>query len=99
MVAGVGWFRRAKTTPVPIRPATTLVMSGPYRFTRNPMYVGLAIATLGCGRVLRTWWPLVLLIPTIAIVNEFVILPEERYLHRRFGVEYDAYARRVRRWL
>jgi protein-S-isoprenylcysteine O-methyltransferase Ste14 len=48
---------------------------------------------------LGTWWPLVLLVPTLAIVQHVVILPEERYLRRRFGAEYEAYAGRVRRWL
>jgi protein-S-isoprenylcysteine O-methyltransferase Ste14 len=63
------------------------------------MYVSLALLTIACGLLLATWWPLVLLVPTLAIVQQFVILPEERYLRRRFGTEYEAYARRVRRWL
>jgi protein-S-isoprenylcysteine O-methyltransferase Ste14 len=92
-------FRRSKTTIVPIRPAEALVVSGSYRFTRNPMYVSLALLTVGCGLLLATWWPIVLLLPVLAIVQVFVILPEERYLRRRFGTPYDAYTRRVRRWL
>jgi protein-S-isoprenylcysteine O-methyltransferase Ste14 len=47
------------------------------------MYVSLALVTIGCGLFLATWWPLVLLVPTLAIVQQFVILPEERYLRRR----------------
>jgi protein-S-isoprenylcysteine O-methyltransferase Ste14 len=92
-------FRRSKTSIVPIRRADALVLSGPYRYTRNPMYVSLALLTIGCGLLLGTWWPIVLLVPTLVIVQLFVILPEERYLQRRFGTAYDAYARRVRRWL
>jgi protein-S-isoprenylcysteine O-methyltransferase Ste14 len=92
-------FRRAKTSIVPIRPAEALVSSGPYRYTRNPMYVSLALLTIACGLFLATWWPLVLLVPTLVIVQQMVILPEERYLRRRFGAEYEAYSRRVRRWL
>ena len=95
----MGRFRRAKTSPVPIRPASALVTSGPYRYTRNPMYVSLALLTVATALLLRTWWPVVLLLPTVRIVRQFVILPEERYLRRRFGTEYEAYTRRVRRWL
>ena len=95
----IGWFRRQKTSMIPVRPANALVLSGPYKLTRNPMYVGLALLTIGLGLFLATWWPIVLLLPALAVVQQFVILPEERYLQRRFGAEYDAYARRVRRWL
>jgi protein-S-isoprenylcysteine O-methyltransferase Ste14 len=95
----IGRFWRSKTSIVPIRPAEALVLSGPYRYTRNPMYVSLAFLTIGCGLLLATWWPIVLLVPTLVIVQLFVILPEERYLRRRFGPAYEAYTRRVRRWL
>jgi protein-S-isoprenylcysteine O-methyltransferase Ste14 len=94
----VGRFRRSATSIVPHRPAGALVLSGPYHYTRNPMYVSLALLTIACGLFLATWWPIVLLVPTLAIVQQFVILPEERYLRRRFGPEYEAYTRRVRRW-
>jgi protein-S-isoprenylcysteine O-methyltransferase Ste14 len=97
--SSISRFRRSKTSIVPIRPAEALVLSGPYRYTRNPMYVSLALLTIACGLFLATWWPLVLLVPTLAIVQQFVILPEERYLRRHFGVEYEVYTRRVRRWL
>jgi protein-S-isoprenylcysteine O-methyltransferase Ste14 len=92
-------FRRSNTSIVPIRPAGALVLSGPYQYTRNPMYVSLALLTIGSALFLGTWWPIVLLVPTLTIVQLFVILPEERYLRRRFGSEYEAYTRRVRRWL
>jgi protein-S-isoprenylcysteine O-methyltransferase Ste14 len=95
----IGRFRRLKTSFVPIRPATTLVLAGPYRYTRNPMYVSLALLTIGCSFLLATYWPIVVLVPTLAVVQQFVILPEERYLRHRFGTEYEAYTRRVRRWL
>ena len=92
-------FRRSKTSIIPIRPAEALVLTGPYRYSRNPMYVSLAFLTIACGLFLATWWPLILLVPTLAVVQQFVIRPEERYLRRRFGADYEAYARRVRRWL
>jgi len=95
----IGNFRRSRTSIVPIRPATTLVIAGPYRFTRNPMYVSLAALTVALGLFLDTWWPIVLLVPVLFVVRTFVIAPEERYLERRFGADYVAYAQRVRRWL
>ena len=95
----IGRFRRSKTSIVPVRPSEALVLSGTYRYSRNPMYVSLAFLTIGCGLLLATWWPIVLLVPTLVIVQLFVILPEERYLRRRFGTAYEAYTRRVRRWL
>jgi protein-S-isoprenylcysteine O-methyltransferase Ste14 len=97
--SGVRSFWQKHTSIVPIRPATALVIAGPYRFTRNPMYVGMALLTVAFGLLLNTWWPIVLLIPTLILIQFFVIAPEERYLRRRFGAEYDAYTRQVRRWL
>jgi protein-S-isoprenylcysteine O-methyltransferase Ste14 len=98
-VSSIGNFRRSQTSIVPIRPATNLVIAGPYRFTRNPMYVGLAALTVALGLFLDSWWPIAWLIPVLLVVRAFVIAPEERYLERRFGADYVAYTQRVRRWL
>ena len=98
-ISSIGNFRRSRTSIVPIRPATALVISGPYRFTRNPMYVGLALLTVALGLFLDTWWPIFLLVPVLLIVRLFVIAPEEQYLQRRFGADYVAYMQRVGRWL
>jgi protein-S-isoprenylcysteine O-methyltransferase Ste14 len=98
-IVSVGRFRRSATSIVPIRPAGALVLSGPYQYTRNPMYVSLALLTIAAGLLRATWWPIFLLVPTLAAVQQFVILPEERYLRRRFGADYEAYTHRVRRWL
>jgi protein-S-isoprenylcysteine O-methyltransferase Ste14 len=95
----IGLFRRKHTSMIPFRPATTLVSSGPYKVTRNPMYVSLALLTVALALFLNTWWPVLLLVPTLLAVQHLVIVPEEKYLRRRFGAEYDEYARRVRRWL
>jgi protein-S-isoprenylcysteine O-methyltransferase Ste14 len=97
--SSIGRFWRSRTSIVPIRPATTLVIAGPYRFTRNPMYVGLAALTIALGLFINSWWPTVLLLPVLLVVRWFVIAPEERYLERRFGADYLAYRQRVRRWL
>jgi protein-S-isoprenylcysteine O-methyltransferase Ste14 len=91
------WSRR--TSIVPVRPATALVEAGPYRFTRNPMYLSLVLLALGVGLWMNTWWVIVLLVPAVVVIDRFVIAREEAYLRRRFGGAYDAYTRRVRRWL
>jgi protein-S-isoprenylcysteine O-methyltransferase Ste14 len=98
-ISSIGNFRRSRTSIVPIRPATALVTSGVYGFTRNPMYVGLAALTAGLALFMNSWWPIVLLIPVLVAVRVFVIAREERYLERRFGADYVGYMRRVRRWV
>jgi protein-S-isoprenylcysteine O-methyltransferase Ste14 len=92
-------FFRHRTTIIPNMPANALVLVGPYRLTRNPMYVGLALLTAGMGLWLNTWWVLLLLVPALVAIDRLVIVREEAYLRRRFGSEYDTFARRVRRWL
>jgi protein-S-isoprenylcysteine O-methyltransferase Ste14 len=92
-------LRRAKTSPKPWRPTTAIVTAGPYRFTRNPIYVGFTLIYIGVGFWTNTIWPF-LLLPFILLVMQFgVIAREEVYLQRIFGDEYLAYKRRVRRWL
>lgn len=92
-----GLFWRRRNAIIPNRPANTLVIVGPYRFTRNPMYLGLALLTGALGIFLNTWWPIVLLVPALAVIRLAVIAHEEQYLRRRFGAEDDAYTRDVRR--
>jgi protein-S-isoprenylcysteine O-methyltransferase Ste14 len=99
MGGGIQSLWRRHTSMLPFRPAKTLVIEGPYRLTRNPMYVGMALLTVAFGLFLHTWWPMLLLLPAMVAVQILVIAREERYLRRRFGAEYDAYTRRVRRWL
>ena len=102
-VALVAWgmltFLGARTSVIPDRPARRLVASGPYRFTRNPMYVGLTTLYVGLTLLARSWWPLVFLPVVMALLGALVIRREERYLASAFGAEYEAYRRRVRRWL
>ena len=101
IIAGWGLvtFRGARTTTVPGRTSAQLVTWGPYRFTRNPMYVGLTIAYLGETLILRQIWPLILLPLTLAYVNWVVIPLEQGKLREAFGDEYVRYQARVRRWL
>ena len=99
MGSAVGLFFRAGTTPNPTQPTTTLVFRGPYRFTRNPMYVGNMVVTAGIGLAGNTWWPLVMAFVASAIVRRVVIAREEQYLEHKFGEPYVEYTKRVRRWL
>ena len=92
-------FWRKRTSVIPTRPATALVLIGPYKFSRNPMYLGLALLTVALAHYQNTWWRILLLVPTLFTVKTYVIAREEAYLRRRFGVEYEAYMRQVRRWL
>ncbi len=92
-------FRRARTSFVPAKPATALVSSGPYRFSRNPMYVGFTVLYLGMAFLFAGLWGLILLPVLIAIIQSYVIAREEQYLERKFGEEYLRYKARVRRWI
>jgi protein-S-isoprenylcysteine O-methyltransferase Ste14 len=92
-------LRRAKTPQLPGTQATSLVTTGPYAISRNPIYLAWAILQLGLGIWLRNAWIVVLLVPAIAIVNAVGVIPEERYLQAEFGPDYQEYRRRVRRWL
>jgi protein-S-isoprenylcysteine O-methyltransferase Ste14 len=98
-----GWglltFRQARTTTVPGQASSQLVTWGPYRFTRNPMYVGLTLAYLGEAGLLRQIWPVILLPLVVAYVNWIVIPLEESKLREVFSEEYDRYQKKVRRWL
>jgi protein-S-isoprenylcysteine O-methyltransferase Ste14 len=96
---GVAGVIRNRTTIVPHHPVATLVTTGAYRLSRNPMYTGLAILYVGGTLLAGTWWPLVLGPVVIALVTVLVIRPEERYLSDRFGEAYTAYRAGVRRWL
>ena len=95
----VGLFRRTRTSLIPIVPSAVLVAEGPYRFTRNPMYLGLALMYAGAALWLQLSWGLLLLPVVLSLVHYSVILREERYLERRFGEAYRNYRTQVRRWL
>ena len=100
-IAAWGWltFRKARTTTVPGETSSQFVTWGPYRFMRNPMYVGLAVAYVGEALILRQIWPVLLLPLVIAYVNWVVIPVEESKLTEVFGAEYTRYKTRTRRWL
>ena len=89
-------FRHARTTTVPGRVSSELVTRGPYRFTRNPMYVGLSLAYMGEAGLLKQLWPVPFLPLVIAYLNWIVIPVEEGRLKEVFGPAYEAYRARLR---
>jgi len=98
-IAGARTFRAAKTNLDPRRPALVLVEHGPYRLTRNPIYVGLLFGFLGIGLIASLDWTIPLLPALWLALHHGVVLREEAYLSRRFGEDYDNYRARTRRWL
>ena len=100
-LAGVISCRRAKTTVNPTKPDSTssLVVSGIYTYTRNPMYVGFVLVLLGWAAFLSNLAALGLVPVFVVYINRFQIQPEERMLSSRFPHEYPAYRAKVRRWI
>jgi protein-S-isoprenylcysteine O-methyltransferase Ste14 len=97
--SSVGKFRAART-PVPARkPTTAIVRTGPYRFSRNPIYLAFSLLQLGIATWANSLWLVVTLVGAVALIHFVVIPKEEQYLERRFGAEYLDYKRSVRRWL
>ena len=101
LVAGMYEFQKVKTTFNPIKPAaaSSLVTSGIYRVSRNPMYVGFLFGLTGWAVFLSHPLPFLFLPVFVAYMNRFQISPEERALSAKFGDEYDTYKQGVRRWL
>ena len=106
VVLFVGWngwalwlFRRHETGLLPGQATHAMIEEGPYRLSRNPLYVGLLALYLGLALLAPTFWGLVLFPAAVLLVLWGAIHPEERFLRERFGAPYDEYTRRVRRWL
>lgn len=103
---GLAWlalnaFYQAQTTTHPMHPdqASALVTDGIYRYTRNPMYLGMTLLLLAWALYLANWAALLGVALFMAYITRFQIIPEERALQRIFGEEYEAYRRSVRRWV
>ena len=99
IVLALGLFRTSRTRAEPWQPSSALVASGVYRFTRNPMYLGMAILALGIAVFFASLSAAFLTLVAALIIDRAVIKREEAYLQRRFGEDYAAYCRTVRRWL
>lgn len=91
-------FREARENPKPSSPSHKLLVEGPYRYSRNPMYTGGAMTMIGISLLLSSLWFLVVPLTTLVLAKHLIILPEEAYLEFRFGNEYRRYKESVRRW-
>lgn len=100
-LAGVVAFQRARTTVNPTTPEATssIVRTGVYRWTRNPMYLGFLLLLCAWGMMLANGLALLMLPAFVLYMNQYQITPEERALHARFGADYQDYRDSVRRWL
>jgi protein-S-isoprenylcysteine O-methyltransferase Ste14 len=98
-IRAVRVMKAAGTNVRPDRPALKIVTSGPYRFTRNPMYLSLCLLQLALGFMLDGWVPVLFALLLALILHFGVILREESYLERKFGEEYLSFKHQVRRWL
>ena len=98
-VWAIATITRAGSNVPTNRPTTTIVDTGPYRFTRNPIYLGMFLLYVGIGLAVRSPWILILTLPLAITIRYGVVGREEAYLERRFGDAYRDYTSRVRRWL
>lgn len=92
-------FRKAGQSPDVGQPTTSIIRTGPYRFSRNPMYLGAVLIHLGVGIGTGSIWVLATLVAAVAMVHFLAIVPEEQYLEQTFDDEYRTYKKSVRRWL
>jgi protein-S-isoprenylcysteine O-methyltransferase Ste14 len=99
MGTAVAALRRASTPVLPFRPARTVVTGGPFRFSRNPIYLGMTVSYAGLAVLFNAAWAIVLLPVVLVMLTRLVVEREERHLADAFGAEYETYRARVRRWL
>ena len=98
MVSALGVFHRVGTAVSPFEPTTNLASDGPYRFSRNPIYLGMTLLLAGFAFLGNALWPLIAVVPAVGIIQTQVIAREETYLEAKFGNDYRDFKRRVRRW-
>jgi protein-S-isoprenylcysteine O-methyltransferase Ste14 len=92
-------FFQHRVNPDPFKPTTGIITTGPYRYSRNPIYIAFVMIQMGMGVWAQWPWMLITAVPATAIIFFGVILPEERYLEKKFGEDYMNYRSRVRRWI
>jgi len=95
----IATITRAGSSVPTNQPTTTIVESGPYRFTRNPIYLGMLLSLIGLAIAFDNFWLLMMLVPFAIVIRYGVVAREEAYLERKFGEVYRGYRSRVRRWL
>jgi protein-S-isoprenylcysteine O-methyltransferase Ste14 len=98
-VWGIRTMRSANTTVRPDRAASHLVTDGPFRYSRNPLYLSLTLMYAGIAIMANSLWAVLLLVAVVVFMSLFVISREEAHLQRIFGEEYERYRARVRRWV
>lgn len=98
-LSGFRQMRLANTNINPTQPVNAIVTEGPFRFTRNPLYLGMTLLYIGIMFLVNSLWPMLILPFVLGLMNLGVIAREERYLERKFGAQYLDYKQRVRRWL
>ena len=91
-------LQAAGTNVSPSLPTTAIVTSGPFRFSRNPLYIALMLLYFGLTLAVNTWWGIVMLVPLLILMHRGVVLREERYLDEKFGETYRQYSSKVRRY-
>ena len=92
-------FKRTGQNPIPWKPTPELILQGPYRFTRNPMYLGATLFLMGLGFAVNNLWISLFAAPALLVVHFIAVLPEERYLAEKFGESYRSFLAQVRRYL
>jgi len=97
--SALGLFLLRGENPPPHTPTKAVIEVGPYRFTRNPMYLGMVLILVGLAFFGRNLWMVLIAAPFAFVIHTYVILREEAYLTRKFGPVYEAYCARVRRWI
>ena len=99
MGLAIDWFRKTGQDPAPWKESPELIVEGIYKWTRNPMYLGMGLLQAGLGLLFGSAWPLVLVPVTWWVIYRIAIRHEEAYLAGRFGESYEEYRGSVRRWI
>ena len=92
-------FRKTGQDPIPWKPSPSMIATGPYRYSRNPMYIGMTLLQVGIGVGINELWIAVLAPISLAVVHFIAVVPEERYLESKFRDNYRTYLARVRRYI
>lgn len=99
IASSIQLFKKAGTAHIPWKTSTKLVLGGLYRLTRNPIYLGMVLISLGIALEVNNLWGILMTIPLVVFLDRYPIRKEERYLEQKFGDEYRAYKNQVRRWI
>ena len=97
--AAVAAFIRARTSPVHERPTTSIITTGVFRLSRNPIYIAMTLVLIGVGLAIDSAWIIAMAAPALVIIDRFVVLKEEALMAHKFGEDYERYRQSVRRWL